>query len=153
MAKSKIQTIDVSTVTADMTIEKSKFNGIYFKGISDISTLLITSDHEKSDLTMTVNGHTVTFKNYFAKNGAFPIKTIKTDSTTYNLVDYVDEHNLYGVNQEIVGTSFVKNLPGTVFNDDIVLGGSTNVYAGGGNDTITPSDANSILSGGTGTNT
>lgn len=160
MAKKKVQTIDVTILDKDITINsKTKNTGIYFKNLTDFSDLTFegaTETHSNTDdLTITVNGHKVVLKDYFAKNGKFPINTITTDSTetpSVNILNYVNENYIRGAKQEIVN-GMTKKINGTIFDDVISpLGNNQIINAGKGNDLIYADIGNDTMIGGLGTN-
>ena len=147
------QEIDVNT-SADVVIDsRTRYTGIYFKGVGDLGALIMEGSNTGNNLTVTLtNGHKVTLIDYFAKNGAFPVKTIKTDSDTYDLITFVNDHSYRGAKQNIMG-GVARAITGSVFDDVIIEGGNQTINAVGGNDTIYASDSNSVLIGGIGTNT
>ena len=157
MAKAKIQTIDVTTLSKDIPINaKTTYSGIYFKGLTDFGSLNFEGSDTGNDLTITVNEHKIVLKDYFAKNGKFPVKTIKTDSTetpSINIVTYVNDNYIKGAKQNWMG-GVAKTLTTTVFDDTIEEGAvNQTINAAGGNDLIYASSSNSTLTGGTGINT
>lgn len=150
----KVQTIDVNSMTKDVEIKaKSKNTILYLKGISSIDNLLTGSD-TKNDLTITfTNGYKITLKDYFAKNGRFPVKTIKTDSNSYDLISFVNDNGIKGASQNVL-VSLVRSITTSVFDDTIQIfreNGAT-VNANKGNDTIYSGEGNDTLIGGLGTN-
>ncbi|MBR6126132.1 hypothetical protein IKQ21_00440 [bacterium] len=159
MAK-KVQTIDVNSLDKDIVIPANTKNAeIYFKNLNNFNDLTFSGGSAENpatnNLTILVNGHKITLTNYFAKNGSFAVKTIKTDSETtqsVNLIDYVNEHQIRGVYQNIVN-AMTKTVNGTVFDDIITpLGDKQTVNAGNGNDLIYADGGNDTLIGGLGTN-
>ena len=158
MAKPKV--IDVTTISKDITItSKSSYTGIYFKNLNNFDDLTFegaTETHSNTnDLTITVNGHKIILKDYFAKNGKFPVKTIKTDISQYanvNLINYVNDNYIKGVKQNIIN-GLTKTINGTVF-DDIIspLGKNQTINAGKGNDLIFADTGNDTMIGGLGAN-
>ena len=156
MAKKKVQTIDVTILDKDITINsKTKNTGIYFKNLNDFNDLTFEGSDIGNDLTMTVNGHKIVLKDYFAKNGTFPVKTITTDSTetpSINIINYVNDNYIKGVKQEIVN-GMTKKINGTIFDDVISpLGNNQIINAGKGNDLIYADIGNDTMIGGLGTN-
>lgn len=150
----KVQTIDVNSMTKDVEIKANSKNTIlYLKGITSIDGLVSGSDTDDT-LTITLgNGYKVTLTDYFAKNGKFPIKTIKTDSDSCDLITYVNDNYKKGTHQNVL-VSLVRSITTSVFDDTIQIfreNGAT-VNANKGNDTIYSGEGNDTLIGGLGEN-
>ncbi|MCR4880471.1 MAG: hypothetical protein K6A44_00765 [bacterium] len=150
-------TIDVNTLNKDVTYKATTtYTSLYLKNLTNLADLTFTGSDVGNNLTLTVNGYNIILKDYFAKNGTYPIKTIKTDSTetpNVNILKHVNALYINGAKQNMAG-GVAKSITGTVFDDFIVAGSvKQSINAGKGNDKIYAGSGNTTITGGAGTNT
>ena len=173
--KTKDEPITISELKENRIITSSNKNALYFKGYSTFGSAVKSVTSSGNDLVFTLNDSTysVILKDYFAKNGKFPVKYIKTDAETDNLtniLDYAIDNNIKGTSQTI--NTPAKKMTGTVFNDNISASQyrlykdkdkknidytytkkGVTINANGGNDTIYGSWYSDTINGGDGGDT
>ena len=158
MAKNKYEAINIDTMTGDITITSTKNNALDFVGKTWSSAIDSVSANGNNLVitTKNANHYKVILTDYFAKNGAFPIKYIHTTDTGASdlaILDYVNQNNIAGAAQTIT-TATKGKYNGTVFNDTITgTDFADKIYGNGGNDTIDGGKQNDTITGGAGTNT
>ena len=160
MAKKKLYTIDIDTMTGDVTIDKTSKNTLDFGSKTWAQAVEgLFSEEGSNDLVIqTTNAHNykIILKDYFAKNGKHSIKYFNTTGTSESdiaILDIVNRENITGAAQ-IMTQSKNGKFTGTVFNDTITGGiAAEKIYGNGGNDTIDGKGGNDAITGGAGTNT
>ena len=154
--------IDINTLTEDIELPVNpRYTGLYFKGAQSLADVITSMEGSDTGNNLTINltdGHKIILTDYFAKNGKYTVKTIKTDSTTENpltdLIAYVNDNSIKGSAQNIYDTGIIKTLTTTVFDDIVQIDSDANLTINtvNGNDTIYADGGNDTLTGGLGTN-
>ena len=167
-ATGKVLLKNVSGIYSDTTTGTAGFDNL----VNTTATKIKSQDL----LLVLKNGKTVTVEGYFTNNSKSTFKyVVDKDSVVSNLIDeafivnknLLNEYNL-ATNHSEDGLITKTTITGTSFNDTIDLSGfsanqlktakgadikSLTINAGAGNDTITGSIVNDVITGGAGENT
>ncbi|MBQ3641333.1 hypothetical protein II906_05355, partial [bacterium] len=155
MAKVKYEEINLDAMTADTTIPATiKKNALKITGSEEQKIQSLYADgNDLVFVTNTANQYKIILKDYFAKNGKFPIKTLDIGEE-FNLADTINKELAVQGAAQIITTGKKGTFKGTVFNDTITAtDGKDKIYGYGGNDLIYAGAGDDTITGGDGVNT